>query len=181
MQRKVAAILSLKSYPDWLIDYWPSKYLTVFIVCAHTCALVTTSVFLYSLIDFFLTFYCCCHQVKLSNKKWLLSPFFLMNQSSFFRLRKPLKGSWKCSTHQFHKEGRELSKMSFFHRTKWNVMHFLMLLRLRYVSTTALKLSLQQNTRMRLVFQLLYFYLCTKKSWLFNTELLCRICIFGNF
>ena len=50
-----------------------------------------------------------------------------------------------------------------------------------FVMLVQLHWSLQQNTRMRLVFQLLYFYLCTKKSWLFNTELLCRICIFGNF
>ena len=88
--------------------------------------------------------------------------FFWWIRPSFFRLRKPLKGSWKCGTHQFHKEGRELSKMSFFHRTKWNVMHFLMLLRLRYVGTTALKLSLQQNTRMRLVFSCFTFTFAPK-------------------
>ena len=31
---------SLKSYPDWLIDYWPTKYIVVSPLYPHTCDLV---------------------------------------------------------------------------------------------------------------------------------------------
>ena len=175
MQRKVAAILSLKSYPDWLIDYWPSKYLTVSIVSAHTCALVTTSVFLYSLIDFFFDFLLLLSSLKSGCFHlffwWIRPPFF------------DFESHWKVVENvvliSFTRRVESFPKCPFFIEQNETLCIFLCYY--DFVMLVQLHWSLQQNTRMRLVFQLLYFYLCTKKSWLFNTELLCRICIFGNF